>query len=253
MNEWETPEQTTAPAVETVKEEYPFWNYHDLALFLAAGLPSLIAAALIVKALFYGFSLEGQGQAPELLAAQFLAYGLWFVVLYMMLRVKYGRPFWQSLAWVRPLEKFWQRAGWGVLLAVAVAIGGLFLKAPDLDMPIKRLLTDRLSVLLVGFAAATLGPVCEELAFRGFLLPLLVRSLGAAPGIIVTALPFALLHGPQYAWSWRHILFIVVAGSAFGWMRHRTGSTAASTIMHASYNLTFFAAFLFQVKDLPVK
>jgi membrane protease YdiL (CAAX protease family) len=130
---------------------------------------------------------------------------------------------------------------------------GALLRTPDLDMPMKRLLSDRTSLLLVGVAAATLGPVCEELAFRGFLMPLLVRSLGAWPGIVVSALPFALLHGPQYAWSWRHLLLIVIAGVSFGWMRHRTGSTAAAAVMHAGYNFTFFVAFVLQGKDVPTQ
>lgn len=253
MNEHESIGQSAIPEAPARAEETPFWNYQDLALFLTSGIPALLAGALIVKALFYGFSLRGQGQAPELLAAQFLAYALWYVVLYMILRVKYGRPFWESLGWVRPLERLGRYALLGVLLAFVVAIAGLFLKAPDIEMPMMRLLSDRVSLILVGLAAATLGPLCEELAFRGFILPLLVRSMGVVLGILATTLPFALLHGPQYAWSWRHLLFIVLAGASFGLLRLRTGSTAAATVMHAAYNLTFFIAFLFQSKNLPVK
>lgn len=253
MNEWDHLRPITVHVEQPPPEKYPFWGYRDLALCLAAGLPCLITAGLIVRALFWGFSWSGMGQAPELLAAQFLAYGFWFLTLYLLLRVKYGRPFWRSLAWVRPFEKFWQRVGWGALLTFAVLLGGALLRTPDLDMPIKRLLTDRSSLLLMGLAATTLGPLCEELAFRGFLLPLLVRSLGAVPGIVLTALPFTLLHGYQYAWSWRHLLFILVAGSAFGVMRHRSGSTAAATVMHATYNLAFFALFLMYGKNLPTQ
>ena len=70
-----------------------------------------------------------------------------------------------------------------------------------------------------------MAPVCEELMFRGFLQPLLVRSLGAAAGILATALPFGLLHFQEYGNSWRHVLLISLSGVAFGWMRHATGST----------------------------
>jgi uncharacterized protein len=253
MNEHESIGQSTIPAAARPPEQHPFWNYQDLALFVTSGIPALLAGALLVKAVFYGFSLSGQGQAAELLAAQFLAYALWFVVLYMILRIKYGEPFWGSLGWVRPLEKIGRHVLLGVLLAFALAIGGLFLKAPEIEMPMMRLLSDRFSLVLVGLAAATVGPLCEELAFRGFILPLLVRSMGTVLGIILTTVPFALLHGPQYAWSWRHLLFIVLAGAVFGLVRLRTGSTAAATVVHAAYNLTFFIAFLFQSKNLPVK
>jgi membrane protease YdiL (CAAX protease family) len=253
LNEEQTPEQTINPQVQPPPEKYPFWGYQDLVLLVLLALPSFLAAALITRALFVVFSFAGKGRAPELLAAQFLGYGFWFAALYLTLRIKYHRPFWTSLGWIRPGERFWRHAAWGAALAFTVAIGAVVLRTPDLDTPIKRLLTDRSSILLVGLAAATIGPLCEELAFRGFLLPLLVRSLGPIAGVIMTALPFALLHGPQYAWSWRHLLFIVVAGAAFGWMRYRSGSTAAATVMHAAYNLTFFVAFVFQGKDLPVK
>jgi CAAX protease family protein len=238
---------------ETPRPSFPFWDYTDLCLFIGAILPALFAATLIARGLFVGFALRGRGQTPELLAAQFLGYGFWFAFLYLLLKVKYQRPFWESLGWVRFGESFWRRIGAGVALAFAAGILGALLRTPDLDMPIKRLLTNRLSVLLVGLAAITFGPVCEELAFRGFLQPLLVRSLRAAPGIVLSALPFALLHGPQYAWSWRHVLVITIAGSFFGWMRHRTGSTAAAAVMHAAYNFTSFSAFVLFGKDLPAQ
>lgn len=236
---------------EIPQPRFPFWDYQDLLLVIGAAFPSLLAATLLVRSLFFGLALRGQGKAPELLAAQFLWYGFCFGFLYLLLKLKYDRPFWESLGWVRFGERFGRRAGSGALLALGLAVAGALLRTPDLDMPMKRLLSDRTSLLLVGLAAATLGPVCEELIFRGFLLPLLVRSLGQWPGIVLSALPFAVLHGPQYAWSWRHVLLIVVAGVAFGWMRQRTGSTAAAAVMHASYNSTFFLAFVLQGKDLP--
>ena len=63
----------------------------------------------------------------------------------------------------------------------------------------QELLRDRLSIASIGFFAITLGPLCEELVFRGFLQPLLIRTFGVAAGILLCAVPFALLHGPQYA------------------------------------------------------
>ena len=89
-----------------------------------------------------------------------------------------------------------------------------------------------------------LGPIYEELFFRGFLLPLLAKTFGAAGGIVLSAIPFALLHGPQNRWAWQQVTMVGVAGLAFGFVRHRTGSTAASTILHSCFNLTQFVAFL---------
>jgi hypothetical protein len=230
------------------ERETAFWDYHDLLLFVAAFYPALMAAALIVSR-----GLPSIGKTPQLLAAQFLGYLLWFGFLYLILRLKYGCPFWESLGWVRFLDRLPQHLVTGVALAFAIGILGALLQTPDLDTPMKRLLSDRASIILVGLAAATVGPLCEELAFRGFVQPILVRWLGPVPGIILTALPFALLHGPEYAWSWRHVLLIAVAGCAFGLIRYRTGSTASSAIAHAAYNSTFFAAMLVSGEDFPAK
>ena len=59
---------------------------------------------------------------------------------------------------------------------------------------------------------------------------------------------FGLLHLPEYEKSWKHGLLIATAGAIFGWVRYRTGSTAAATFMHSSYNLTQLAAFLAQTR-----
>ena len=235
------------------EREGPFWDYQDLLLFAAAFVPALLAGGLLMRGLFSGLKLYGGGKAPELLAAQFLAYGFWFASLYWLLRLRYDQPFWRSLGWTGFRDRVLERIALGVGAALAVSIIGGLLQTPNLDSPMKRLLSDRLSLALVGIAAATIGPVCEELAFRGFLQPLLVRSFGPAPGILLTALPFALLHGPEYAWSWRHVVLVTLAGASFGWVRHRTGSTAAAAVMHAAYNATFFVALLIYGKDLPAK
>jgi membrane protease YdiL (CAAX protease family) len=44
------------------------------------------------------------------------------------------------------------------------------------------------------------------------------------------------------------VALFALAGAAFGWMRHATGSTRASTIMHASYNTLGFLALFAQRK-----
>jgi membrane protease YdiL (CAAX protease family) len=219
----------------------------------AVALPALIAAALLARLAFAAFGFGIERQAPILLTAQFLAYGIWFFYLHLHFKLRYGRPLLGSLGWTPLGERFLQRVGWGFVLAAALAILGTLLRTPDVDMPMKQILSSRLAVLLVGIAAATVGPLCEELAFRGFLMPVLVRSLGPPAGIVLSSLPFALLHGPQYGWSWRHVLLITAAGAGFGYVRYRTGSTTAATVVHAAYNSTLFLAYVIYGKDLPAR
>ena len=67
--------------------------------------------------------------------------------------------------------------------------------------------------------------VAEELAFRGFLMPLLIRSLGAAGGIVLTGVIFGSVHGYEYQWSWQYMLLISLVGCIFGWAKYKTQST----------------------------
>lgn len=234
-----------APEPQTSEDVYPFWTWEDVGLFFAMAFPCLVlsvmAMDLIVKAL-----PGDQPRALQTVIAQLIGYALWFASLVLLLRLRYERDFWPSLKWVMPQQGFWRAVFQGPMLAFAIAWLGAFLRVPSVDMPIKELLTDRMSIMLLGIFAVTIGPLCEELAFRGFLMPKLIRQFGTWPGIFLAGLPFALLHGPQYAWSWKHLMLLTLAGIAFGRVRHITGSTAAATITHATYNLTLFSAFMVQ-------
>ena len=249
MNQPESPPPWEAPPPPPPPEKYPFWNYLDVLAAGAVAVQLLLIVLLPIQLLFLIKGWNLAGKVVPLLLAQFLFYLLWFLFLYGWIRLRYGRPFWRSLAWVVPRQGLWSSFTWGLLTAGFViglgAVVGYFWPLRS-QVPLLELLRDRVSMVLVGAFAVTLGPLCEELAFRGFLQPLLVRSLTAVPGILLTALLFASLHGSEYGWSWQHLLLITVAGVAFGWMRHRSGSTATSAAMHSAYNLAFFVVALAQ-------
>ena len=230
------PTEPTAPPPRT-----PFWGYSDLFLFAGLALPAMLSGFGLVKAVLTVLRFH-PGRAVEVLAEQFIGYLFLFLVLVVIFRFQYGRPFWASLAWTPmgapPISIV--IAGW--VTAFAVVLAGYLIRTPTTSNPLTDLMQDRASIVLIGIFGVTLGPMAEELAFRGFLQPLLVRSLGARAGIVLAALPFGLLHWSEYGNSWRHVVLICAAGVAFGWMRHATGSTKASTLMHSAYNALFFAA-----------
>lgn len=249
MNLPEPPEPILMPVEPEPRE--PFWSWYDASLFLALLLPSIFAAALASRGLF-ALVPNKPGAAVMAMTFQFLIYIALFVSLWLVLRLRYDRPFWQSLGWKIPWPKAGATIVWGPALAIFVAVMSVVLRAPQIKSPLEELLKERGAILLVGLFAVTLGPLAEEILFRGFLLPLLVRSFGVAAGVVLCGLPFALLHGPQYSWSWRHLLLLLVASVAFSLTRLRTGSTAAATLVHATYNLTFLLGFLFYRKDSPI-
>lgn len=245
-------DQDAAPEpLPTACETYPFWGYSDLFLFIGFALPSLLVGALLVRGVMALVDFQPDGKAWVLLPAQFVGYAILFGLLWMLFRFHHHRPFWKSLRWEPPRLKWSSIVLAGVVLALAVAATSIVLRTPDIESPMKELLEDPSSVLMVAIFGTTLAPLFEELAFRGFMQPLFVKSFGAVAGILLAALPFGLLHLQQYGFSWRHGLLITLAGAGFGWMRHSTGSTQAAVIMHAAYNGTFVLALLAQRKEMP--
>jgi len=232
-------------------DRYPFWGYADIVVFFGLAFPCLLLGFGVVQGLLHVFHVRPHSMALILVPSQFLGYGFVFFALYMILRNHYHRPFWSSLRWVRTRPGASRAILWGFVLAFGVALVGRLLQTPDLNTPMKQLLSDRSSILLIAIFAVTLGPLCEELAFRGFLQPLLARSFGPVLGVVLAAVPFGLLHLSQYGGSWRHVVLVTLAGVGFGWMRHVSGSTRAAAIMHAAYNFIFVAALFSQWKELP--
>lgn len=225
-----------------------FWGFDDLALFLTAILPSWLLGMLLVR---FGRALAPgafSNTAVRALVFQSAIYALLVGALYMVITWRYRRPFWQSMGWVAPQRGAWWCVFGGPALAIGLSIVGVILRTPAIPTPVESLISGRGSLLLVAFFAVVLGPVFEELLFRGFLQPLLERALGAWPAILLAATGFALLHGQEYQWYWQQLVVIGLAGTAFGYARYKTASTAAAALLHGGYNLTFFVGYLIQTR-----
>jgi membrane protease YdiL (CAAX protease family) len=231
-------------------EREPFWSYADLLIFAGLTIPCMLLGYGGVKAAFWIFHLHPAVKTWELLAAQLAGYALLLGTLVALFRTQYDRPFWRSLGWFTPRLPFYSIVTGGVGLAMAVLMLGVLIRTPRTENALTDLLKDPTSLILVAIFGSIVAPVCEELVFRGFLQPLLVRSLGAFAGILATALPFGLLHFQEYGKSWRHVLLISLSGVAFGWMRQATGSTKAAAGMHSAYN-AFQFVLLLMAKGLP--
>jgi hypothetical protein len=230
---------------------YPFWGYADVVLFIGLAIPCMVLAAAIVSAVMLLFHVHKSIAVAELLPAELLGYGFLFGALFLIFRIWYDRPFWSSLGWTDTrLPVMWIVIA-GVATALSVALISSLIHLPETPTPMMSLMENPTAIVLMACFGVTIAPMCEELAFRGFLQPLLVRSLGPAFGILAASIPFGLLHFKEYGDSWKHVLLISMAGAAFGCMRHVTGSTKASAIMHAAYNGLFFVALLSERKDLP--
>jgi len=217
----------------------PFWSYRDVLLFIGITFPSLLVAATLVRLVHRPLHLS-EGFAD--LLSQSIWYIFVFGFLVALFRLAYHRPFWRSLGFSPPFRHAGLWFGLGPILAIGLSYIGYLLNPIVIESPFDQLLVDRPTTILFVIFGVVVGPLCEELAFRGFLMPLLMRTFGTATGILSTAVLFGALHAPEYHKVWQYAFLIGTAGAVFGYVRYRTGSTASATFMHIGYNLIQFVA-----------
>jgi membrane protease YdiL (CAAX protease family) len=83
-------------------------------------------------------------------------------------------------------------------------------------------------------AVCVLGPLVEEMLFRGIIFSWLRERVNVGLTVGLTALGWSLLH---YDYPWWVIGIIFVDGIILGVARWRTGSVITPAIMHMLYNL----------------
>jgi membrane protease YdiL (CAAX protease family) len=168
--------------------------------------------------------------------AQVFAYLL--ILGFMLLIVKRdpSQDFRQAIRWNWPNN-------WPTYLiagiALSFALQGIahFLPIPK-ELPMDRFFRTPAEAWALSLFGVTFAPLLEELLFRGFLYPVLVRRFGVAIALPATAAGFGLIHAAQLGWSWGPVLVIFIVGLAFTITRAVTKSVAAPLIMHVAYNST---------------
>ena len=248
---------------------------HAVLFFLLA-MPLLAAGQYV--GLFIAQQLHVFGHRPlqaylELAAidarlslpAQALAYLVTGGVVALLFAALWHRPFADGVHWRAAIAR--HRAGWLMLLGLATGFGisalGAVLPMPK-DPPILvDMMHSPAGAWMMLVFAVTLAPAFEELAFRGFLLPAFVNSfawlvrkgdmsagsarwIGLPLSVLLTSLPFALLHGQQVSHAWGPLMLIAVVSVVLCTVRLALDSVAASTIVHAAYNFTLFVGILVQ-------
>ena len=232
-------EQQLPPPQEPHRE--PPWSGGDvtrigLLLFV---LPFLVVpfVALAAKHIFYPtVPWLTVAQKPWIaLTTQFFWYLAILIYMIMFVEGKFHRRFWEAIQWNWPRN-------WALLVPIGmvmVSLQGLerFFKIPK-HIPMEEFLATPLAAVMVAILAVTLGPLMEELFFRGFLYPVLARRFGTTVGVLATAVGFALIHGAQLAFAWGLVLIIFIVGFVLTIVRANTNSVGSSFVVHVAYNST---------------
>jgi len=222
--------------------ENPVWSGWDVLAIAALTFVTMVVVqvAVLLAAHWWRYpheSLSDIAQKPILLLiSQLPVYVAVAVFMIMLVEGKYHVPFWQAIRWSWPAAQ-WRLLGLGALMLVVLSVLQSLLPMPK-DTPFEHLFDRPRDAYLISIIAVSIGPLMEELFFRGFLYPVLARRMGVVWGVLLTALPFGLIHLPQYGWAWGEALVIFLVGVVCGAVRAATKSVAASFLVHVGYNGT---------------
>ncbi len=224
--------------------EDPIWTGWDVLLIAFLTLLTLFVVELLTvlgaRVLLYRHATISElAQRPSLaLIGEFLSYVAVAMYMIMLVEGKYHQPFGPAIRWNWRGRASFGLFGLGVL-TVSLDLLSRFLPMPK-TTPFDQFFAHPRDAYLIAIFAVTVGPLMEELFFRGFLYPVLARRLGVAAAIGLTALPFGLMHYLQYR-SWAAVLVITLVGVVLTAVRAATKSVAASFLVHVGYNATLMA------------
>lgn len=164
----------------------------------------------------------------------FLVYGAPAAAMWIVWRVSGVGGFAERIAW-----RDWRgdRAFYGLALAAfawGLAAGAVI----EWLLPESRnwifLPKSHLGLAASLVVVSMVGPVCEEMFFRGWLYTGMRGRLGFPATLALTSVLFAVIH-----WEPTHLYAVAVApvGFILGYIRERYGSIKASALAHGLYNL----------------
>ena len=233
------------------------WGWGDLLVFVFFGMGSLVVmaqvAAVIVLIVFQASPARLEQMPTARAAFATLSQAMWsaVVMLYLLAvaRVRFNAPFWRSLGWRRlevpgmsRLQAHLACLLGGSVFAIAIQMSSALLQ-PETKLPIEDLFRSREGILMLMAMGILVAPLVEETIFRGFLYPVIARSWGVGPGVVVTGILFGLMHAVQLWGGWGQISLLMIVGIVFTYVRARTGTTLAPYLLHVGYNSILFVAF----------
>ncbi len=181
------------------------WTWQDLGFFLGSILPSALLASFCAA-----WFTE---TAVRALIFQVAIYILLLSVLYGLAHMRHETQLQIAASWTTRFPGAPYYILTGPLLAIVMVALSELLRAPAVTNPVDLLTTGSIPLPVVSLFAVVIGPLFEELFFRGFLQPLLAAHWGQRIGLFLTSAGFSLLHGVQYEWHWQYLLVLSSSAS----------------------------------------
>ena len=252
-------------------DQYPKTRVPNLIhalLFLAITFLSLLVAEAFILAAAHGPYLEVM-QNPRLqLIAEAFSYLIALIAAWYAFPYLWHRTFLEGIAWNRPAARP-RLILYGLALGFATQAAESLLPIPK-HLPMDDFFKSASLIWFLVILGTLVAPLFEEIFFRGFLLPAIailidwiriprkgttLEALGALetwrrgddysrPALIasslITSVLFALLHAPQLGYTWAAVALLACISLVLCYVRIRFQSVAASTLVHAFYNLSVF-------------
>jgi membrane protease YdiL (CAAX protease family) len=234
-----------------------WWHMFVPPVATAISLVFLVAIAIFANkiAIRSGYSVIGWAEAiqnfrhtkPGILISAALLYSILLAMMWLVLRKRGQLTFSGYFAPVR-WNQVWKAALSGVLLA-GLFIGTGFLLilmhaiTPRHTAAHQLLMAHSIGQLIASLSvAALLGPLAEEIYFRGMLLSWLRQRLSWTYAATITAVLFALVHGLLFTQPLTAGIFFTAIIATLGYVNAmwlaRTGSMWTPFTVHATYNGT---------------
>jgi membrane protease YdiL (CAAX protease family) len=218
------------------------WSLGDAGLGSAIVLVGVFVASLVLIALgITGPGATGQDTAVTLFVTGLVAVLMIGAAWALGVR-KHGGSL-ASLGFTMPHERtayllaavaLGVSIGFTALYSTVVsALGVEILQPPDID---DSFLAGGGNVVFSALVLAVLGPLGEEVFFRGFLFGALAQRMRVASAILVSAAVFALLHMEVGV-----LIPIFVTGLLLTWLYAKTGSLLPALLAHIGQNLLALA------------
>jgi len=160
-------------------------------------------------------------------------------IVYSVVTIKYQIPFKEAFGiYFHKTPYFFKQ---GVLAAIAIVlcttlISFIFSHLGEVSKQNPYTLMPEDKIRAIIFLAIFIAPIIEEIFFRGFMQPALVKTLGAFPGIVITALIFGVSHS-QYLDYNAALVAVTTIGLILGITKYYTGSVMPGIFAHLFNNL----------------